>query len=119
MACELLGSALWACELLGVACELLGSALWDCELLGVACELLGRRFVGLRVARKPLGSAASSSEASEACECWFASRRPTKLLAGRPLKAFGGSLQALLSPRDCLSSGPHVAESTGLRSAEF
>ena len=35
-----------------------------------------------------LGSAGSclDSEVSEACECWFASRRPTKLLAEGSLK---------------------------------
>ena len=53
VACEQLGSDLWACEWLGsdlcseaigVACEWLGSDLWACEWLGsdfLACEWLG------------------------------------------------------------------------------
>ena len=105
--CELLGSlraARKCCELLGMratrkCCELLGSAASYSE----ACELLG--------------SAASCHKSLRVLVCESQACGVAGL--GAPLRPLKGSLQALLSPRDCLSSGPHVAESTGLRSAEF
>ena len=76
-ACEWPGSDLWAWSYSEVACE-----------LGSGLRVARKRFVGLRVARKRLGSAASCRKASEAYECWLATRRPAKLLAiGGPLKA--------------------------------
>ena len=93
----------------------------------VGLRVTRKRFVGLRAARSGLRVARKSdSEVLRAARklqkpasaglrvaglrsCWL----------GAPLKPFGGSLQAFLSTRDCLGSGPHIAESTGLRNVEF
>ena len=111
-ACEQQGSDLWACELLGSdlwACELLRSDLRGLRATVSAYEWLGSDLEVLRATRKPQKPACAGLRVAGLRSCWL----------GPPLKPFGSSLQALLSPRDCLSSGPHVAESTGLRSAEF
>ena len=93
----------------------------------VGLRVTRKRFVGLQAARSGLRVARKSdSEVLRAARklqkpasaglrvaglrsCWL----------GAPLKPFGGSLQAFLSTRDCLGSGPHIAESTGLRNVEF
>ena len=76
------------------------------EAIEVACEWLGRTQKCCELPQKP---ASAGLRVAGLRSCW----------RGAPLKPFGGFLQALFSPKDCLSSGPHVAESTDLRSAEF
>ena len=72
---------------------------------------------------EPLGGTASHCEATESCREKPASSWETTASScagagsGAPLRPLQGSLQALLSPKDCLSLAPHGAESTVFRSA--
>ena len=81
---------------------------WGRSLLRSLCA----RFVGLRVARKRFFGlrVARRSEvlraASEACECWSASRRPAKLRARGPFKAVWRLFASTFEPRRLLELRP-------------